>query len=71
MNRFGICDLGFRIDEGNAIDVIPFDYELSAGTESALTRNTKHVTRYYVKQRKNNCCSNGGVGDPGGLHDVF
>ena len=30
MNRFGICDLGFRIDEGNAIDVISFDYELSA-----------------------------------------
>ena len=47
MNRFGICDFGFRIDEVNAIDVISFDYELSAisyelsaGTESALTRNT-------------------------------
>ena len=48
MNRFGICDLGFRIDEGNAIDVIPFDYELSAGTESALTRNPQPETRNSI-----------------------
>jgi len=30
VNRFGICDLGFRIVEGNVIDIISFDYELSA-----------------------------------------
>jgi len=30
VNRFGICDFGFRIDEGNVIDIISFDYELSA-----------------------------------------
>ena len=30
MNRFVICDFGFRIDEGNGIDIISFDHELSA-----------------------------------------
>ncbi len=39
MNRFGICDWGFRIDEGDVIDIVSFGYELSAGTESAETRN--------------------------------
>jgi hypothetical protein len=47
MNRFGICDFGFRIDEGNVIDFIflTISYELSPGTESALTRNAQPVTR--------------------------
>ena len=41
MNRFGICDFGFWIDEGNVIDFIflTISHELSLGTESALTRN--------------------------------
>jgi hypothetical protein len=41
MNRFGISDLGFRIDGGNVIGSIflTISYELSPGTESALTRS--------------------------------
>jgi hypothetical protein len=41
MNRFGIWDFGFRIDGGNVIGSIflTISYELSPGTESALTRN--------------------------------
>ncbi len=30
MIRLGICDFGFRIDEGNGIDIISFDDELGA-----------------------------------------
>ena len=47
MFRFGICDFEFGIDEGDIIDSIflTINYELSPGTESALTRNVQPLTR--------------------------
>ena len=55
VNRFGICDFGFRIDEGNVIDFIflTISYELSPGTESALTRNPERATRNAQLETRN------------------
>ena len=45
MNRFGICDWGFRIDEGDVIDIVSFGYELSAMSYQLALKVPKPVTR--------------------------